>query len=239
MKGKSFIVLAVLFLCAWPVYAVIEFNDGGTHNIDYGIDDKVRVDYQAPEMYTTVNVLDGGGADEISGYENSRINVSGGSMGGLLTYGSSQAEASSGLIGCVETYDSSQLAISGGSTTVVIYLHVADSSRVDISGGNVENLSVNDYSLVNISGGYILDDLYLYDQSQIKIFGYDFTVDGQPVNYGELFAGQGHLTGTLLSGDLIDNDFYIGRDAKIILIPEPTTVFLLGIGGLFLKRRRS
>ena len=238
MKGKSFVVLAVLFLCACPAFALIEFNDGGTHNIDYEINEDVWVDYQTSEMYTTVNVLSGGFIRDLVGYEHSGINVSGGSIGGLLTYGSSRTEAFSGLISCVETYDSSQLAISCGSTTVGIYLHVADSSRVNISGGNVENLYVNDYSLVNISGGYIIDDLHLYDQSEIKIFGYNFAVDGQAVGYGELTSSSGHLTGTLLSGELFDRSFYIFHDAKIILIPEPATVLLLGLGGIWLRKRQ-
>ena len=70
----------------------------------------------------------------------------------------------------------------------------------------------------------------------IRIFGSDFEVDGQPFGYGELTSILGsiplleptrRLTGTLLSGELIDNDFYIGHNAKIILIPEPASAALV------------
>jgi len=40
------------------------------------------------------------------------------------------------------------------------------------------------------------------------------------------------MTGTLASGDIINNQFRIGNTAKIVLIPEPATFLLLGLGGL-------
>ncbi len=81
----------------------------------------------------------------------------------------------------------------------------------------------------------------------IQIFGFDFAVDGQPFGYGELSSILGgwpsdeplrHLTGTLLSGELFDNDFRIGYDAKIVLIPEPASAVILGLGSLFFALRR-
>ncbi len=60
MKVKSvkivWLAAIVLFLCACPASALVEFNDGLTHKIDYAVDASVYVDYQTPAMYTTVNV---------------------------------------------------------------------------------------------------------------------------------------------------------------------------------------
>jgi len=129
------------------------------------------------------------------------------------------------------------------------YLGSRESSQINISGGSIADLGSYDSSQVNITGGLIDSDLFLLDQSLIQIFGSDFAVDGQPFGFGELISIFGgspknepwrRLTGTLLSGELIDCDFRIGHDARIILtIPEPATVSLLSIGGLMLRKRHD
>ncbi len=316
-----FFVALVLFLCACPAIGTIHFNDGLPHDINYVINDYVRVDYQTPEMYTTVNWRAGGFMDYpywLRGYEHSRINVRGGSINELHSFDSSQVDISggeieklrshdsslvnisSGTVWQLYSFDASQVYVSGGSMKELVSL---GSSQFNISGGSVDSLGSNESSQVNMSGGSIhylqgggsskvdisagsIDgaicsvdsgqvniyggsieyiqshhssqvnvyggtigggNLALLDQSLVQIFGYDFAVDGQPFGYGELtsiFGGDiyyeplRHLTGTLLSSELIDNDFYIGHDAKIVLVPEPTTLLLLGLGGLALRKRR-
>ena len=82
-------------------------------------------------------------------------------------------------------------------------------------------------SQVDIYGGSIDRYLMPMDSSVITIHGSGFAYDGEPFN-GELISINGgdwfgepvrHLTGTLASGEPIDNDFYICYDAKIILVP--------------------
>lgn len=205
-------VMVVLFLCSPYASGTIHFKDGLTHNINYQINDNVWVDYQSPSMYTTVNLLAGASISSpyyFRGYGHSRINVRGGSINGNFYIA-----------------DSGQVNISGGS--IGSNLHSYDSSQVDISGGEI---------------GILL----LSDQSKIKIFGCDFAVDGQSVGYGELTSIFGgiwgfepfrFLTGTLTSNEPINSLFFIGENARIILIPEPASALLMVIGIFALRQRR-
>jgi hypothetical protein len=242
-------VAVVLFLGAHPALGVLEFKDGLTHDINYQIKDDVKVDWQAPGMYTTVNLLTGASVNSpyyFRGYGHSRINMLGGSIWYLYSYDSSQVNMSSGSIGgFLLINDSSQVDISGG---YIFGFGSYGSSQVNISGGLIGGLWTDDFSQVNISGGSIDRDLVLLKQSKIQISGRDFEVDGQTVGFGELTSILGgnpyneparYLTGTLLSGELINNNFRIGYDARIVLIPEPATIALLGIGSLFFRKRRK
>ena len=67
-------------------------------------------------------------------------------------------------------------------------------------------------------------------------------IDGIPVPYSDISALTGTLTGTLTSGDSLNNVFHQGGggfDGTIRLVPEPTTALLLGFGlaGLAVRRR--
>jgi len=97
-------VMAVLLsVASSPVLALVEFKDGGIHNIDYAINDDVWVDWQTPLMYTTVNMLAGGTITypyNLQALEDSRINILGGAIGrDLAAYGGSQVDIFGGSIG--------------------------------------------------------------------------------------------------------------------------------------------
>ena len=235
----------VLFLCACPAPGTIEFKDGLTHNIDYAIADSVWVDFQSPSMFTTVNLLGGGSTPNLRGYEQSRINVRGGSTG-LHSLDSSHVYISGGEILYLISQDSSYVDISGGS---IGELYSWDSSQVNITGGSIyKYLCSFSSSQVDIFGGSIKGPLYLDVRSFINIYGSNFAVDGKPFGYGEITSILGgspwdeplrHLTGTLLNGELIDNDFRIGYDARIVLIPEPASAILMSVGATILTLRRK
>ncbi len=170
MKSKTiFLVVVVLFLCACPAFGLL-LKGGLTYNIDYEINDHIWVDYDAPGMYTTLNLLDGASTSSpyrIFGCENSRINVLGGSIFFLLGDDYSHIDVSGGSIDDLNCFDSSQVDITGAITESV---YCNSSSYVRISNGSISKLSCHDSSQADISGGYI-SSIFTNDTSQINISG--------------------------------------------------------------------
>lgn len=271
-RTTIWVIAVVLSVAGSPVLGTVYLGDGHAHYIDYEINDWVKVDWLAPGMQTRLILLSGGSMMDLRGahedsivnivggsiegdlwaYDRSQIDISGGSIGTLLqAFGSSQVDISGGSIGNdLEAGGSSHVGISGGS--IGSYLYAWDSSQVDISGGSIErSLWALGSSQVDISGGFIGDELILDGSAILTIHGSNFAVDGAPFGYGELTNILGGnsgwepsrlLTGTLTSGELISNDFYIGTDGKIVLIPAPGALVLGSIGLAFvgwLRRRRA
>jgi hypothetical protein len=201
-------VVAVLCLGTAEVNALI-FNDGGAHTIDWIIDEPVSVEDSPGGDFTTLNLIDGGEITNwINVFDYSQVNMFGGSIGFVLF-----------------TWDDSQAYISDGLIAVDLY--------------------ATNYSQVEITGGSIGEIISAREYSQVTIFGSDFAVDGIPIGYGPITEGTinelgmltGTLTGTLVNGDFLNNDFDIDPDATIYLIPEPASIMFLGLGALWLRRR--
>jgi len=198
---------------------------------------------------------------------NSQVSISGGQFYYLFAHGSSQIDMTGGAFHYdFFAYDTSQIDIVGGRIGFSLYglnnsnisisggtignhLYARDKSQIDITGGLIGfSLYANNNSQVSISGGLISNELIADNSSVLTIYGSDFAVDGLDFGYGELTSILGggwndeparYLTGTLLSGDLLNNDFYIGHDASIVLIPEPATLLLLGLGAVMVMLKRK
>jgi hypothetical protein len=249
MKLMTIITWIVVFCLVSPLAMAVYFDDGLVHDIDYELD-PVYVDYGAPGMGTTVNLLEGGVVGgNMEGFENCTINISGGSIpyGYLEAYGYTQVHLSAGFISDhlrARGYETvTQVTVSGGSIGSG-GLWGSDNSQVHLSGGSIDSIIwAYENSQFRISGGSIGTKVIAEHQAVITIYGSDFAINGVPFGYGELRSvlGGNHgsepirrLTGMLYSGEPIDNDFYIGQNASIILtpIPEPSLAILL-VGLLF------
>ena len=100
-----------------------------------------------------------------------------------------------------------------------------------------------------ISGGTAAGYLRASDSSTITIFGSGFEVDGCTVGEGPIAATSGVLTGTLESGDLIDNFFCHSGSTECIdpdpatglitLVPEPDMALLCSAALLTLAAVRA
>ncbi|MBL7152213.1 MAG: PEP-CTERM sorting domain-containing protein [Phycisphaerae bacterium] len=251
MMRKSLEILVaavVLFVSTSPVMAVLTLADGAIHNIDYYLNDDVEVDYRAPGLKTELNIIAGANIyGYVVGCEDSIINIRGGHMDKASARDNSRVTVSGGVLHDFEAHDNSQVTISGGS--IRWGFHANESSQITISDGAISSdFRASDNSQVIVSGGFFRGELLLYDTALLTIEGSDFAVDGTDVGYIELTSINGFgyryepsrlLTGTLLNGDVLDSYFRIGNSAKIVLVPEPTTLLLLGLGGLALRRRRT
>jgi hypothetical protein len=232
------LIAAVLFITAGQGFGWTQFNNGGIQDVNYQLNDDVWVDYyQAPFMQTIVNLLKGGNIPSpytLQGFNNSRINISGGTINYFLqTYNSSQVTMSGGTVNYLQTYNSSQVTMSGGT---VNHLQTYGSSQVTMSGGTVNDMQTNDSSQITISGGTIGGRFLLgtsaNSSATLIIHGSNFAIDGRPVTVSSgkiisiisIFGGgcenepHRRLTGTLANGDIINSQVKIGYDAKIFLI---------------------
>lgn len=208
-----------------------------------------------------VNVFGGLFKNKIAGFNNSQIIVSGGTVetdleahdnakvifsGGwvkddLISYGKSHVTINGGWLDeSLRMYDYSHVTISGG-TLEGCRVQTHNDSQLIITGGLVSaNIQTYDNSEAFISGGQIGETFYLYD---LEVYGFStITIQGSGFNYdyGSIPDFSGLLTGTLADGGPISTNFRRMSDkANIILIPEPATLFLLGLGAVMLRRKRS
>jgi hypothetical protein len=242
------LVMFVFLLLSSQVMAWVQYKDGGIHDISTIIDDDISLDWEVPNVATTVNVLDGASIPspyKLQAYNDSSVKMSGGEIYNLYAHHNASVTMSDGTVSDLQAHNNTSVTMSDG---LVSSLSAKDNASVTMSGGTVSDLLAYDNATVTMSGGSVGGVFNLNDNVVLLIEGSGFAIDGVAVDngditsiFGDYFGNDPHrrLTGILQNGDVIDNQFRIGDDAKIILVPEPATFFLLGLGGLALRSRRK
>ena len=232
------IFAAVCFMSADSMgYTYVYLEDGGSHTIDHSLyqDDFVGLDvFVVNNPGTHLELVDGGDIWYLQGQNYSTIEIAGGSIGSGLS-----------------ATDSSMVEIIGGSIGTNIWAE--GSSSISICGGSIGgSIASQENGTIEISGGSISGGLSAGHYGVIYLYGSDFSVGGVDLNFGDslrdygIIGGPhygdlvGTVTGLLQDGTAMNNAFSISEasDADIIIVPEPLSITLFGLGGLFLRTRK-
>jgi hypothetical protein len=165
-------------------------------------------------------------------------NTSGSATGsGSVTLQAKSILGGSGTIeGAVSVRDDASIAPGNSTGTLTVgSLELSDSSLLAFELGQpgIAGGSAND--LIVINGGLVLDGILnvtpeaLFDEGTYTLFLYDT---------GATFTNNGLQFGDMPVGYLYDISTATPGKVELIVTPEPTTLGLLGIGGLTLIRRR-
>ena len=143
----------------------------------------------------------------------------------------------------VGIWNDATVDMTGGLVTNDLVLR--DQSTLNLSGGTTWSIYAEDSSTVNMTGGNLPGWVTAEwswsgpNQALINIYGYSF-------NYApdDGIADGGQLTGFWQDGTPFSMDFGDGPGStyydhvNLHVIPEPGTILLLGLGGVFLRRKR-
>jgi len=230
MKAKLFtIILAVILFTASGLYAGLEnkiFTSSGY--IFPGEEFSIVKIYNDD---TVVNML-GGMADYITTYDKSTLNVIYGQME-AEAFGYSLVNIYGGNHSGALASDYSVVNFSGDAVSRGL---VADVFGIaNMYGGTVEYVGAGDLGVVNLYGGIITECLGAYDLAIVNIYGYGFNYDPTA---GSRNGGQ--LTGFWFN----DTPFIIDLSGEqtyshINLVPEPSSLVLLGLASLILRWKKE
>jgi hypothetical protein len=157
--------------------------------------------------------ITGGWIAEFSMLNETTADIIGGGIGALLCYDTSSVDVyDTSTISLIKPFDSSFVNISGGSINDVF---AVGSSNTNIYNGDINMLQAENSSIITL-----------------YVEGYEFDPQGG-------FFQCGLLTGNWLESG---NPFSIELETEdtinhLNFVPEPTTLFLFGIGGLIVLKK--
>jgi len=183
-----------------------------------------------------------GGTTEACAYNQSTINVSGGTIYTLNSYDASTVNVTGGHVSTLDARESSTANVSGGyvytlwasdSATAMLYedataftVGAHDSATVTMLGGTTEYLGAIGGGTVNLHGGNILDSLGAGISSTLNVYGRDLVKAAEGGRYGYGQVSGFWSDGTEFTIDLNGSETYSHIslitiiDAEIEIHPE-------------------
>jgi len=195
-------------------------------------------------FYTDGVIQDGDVYDYVSVYNNAKVDMTGGTVTTQLkAYDSSTVNISGGVLHNTSTsYESaSMLNLSGNMQSDAVYIWGL--GTLNMFGGIVGSAEI--HNIANLYGGIISDYLLVTSpvniSSTVNIYGYGFQYNPLAGDYRG-----GQLTGFWLNDTPFSIDLYavynppygatIDTWSHVVLIPEPATLLLLGLGVLMQRK---
>ncbi len=226
------LLMALAIFNTISIAADVHINDGGVYSLN-------------DDTYSSSHLI----LDDIitPPFPGTHVDVEGdGDVGEILSYNNSSASIKNGSVWEVWAYDSSTIAISGGTTWQV---YASNDSKVNMSSGKITGyLFARDNSTIIMSGGSVDIFIRVEDNGMLYLGGSNFKVNGFALENGDRlsnFAKSGTITGILADGSIFNTDFNIYNTgsnagiADIVIVPEPTSLVLVGLGSLMLRRRKA
>ena len=190
--------------------------------------------------------------NNVKAYGNSRVEMTGGTIGeyggpngALDAYDESQIMVSGGSMNLLEANGHSQATISDGMTMIAA---ARENSQLTVYGGAISNLAAlenGQVAVYGMSSTPMLPILVADNEGIITLHGYEFYDDSQQIGYGKItsiFGGdwgnepERHIAVRLENGEFYGASFYLGHNSSIVLVPEPATLLLLGLGAVVLRK---
>jgi len=256
-KAMKFLSLAGALLCFANISVATTFNSSTTIT-GTGYDTIDVYDFIPDFMTTTIEFY--GSTVNLNTYDSSTFNMRDGSVVGdyfndptstlndsstVNVYSGAAFSGGSGSL--LDLYNSATLNILGGSAGTFVIAH--DSSTINMYSGILAYPGLCDQSTLNVYGGssntFLSNHYSPGSTATINIYASSYTYDPEAqFNYIDDPATGwwvSRLTATGLNGESIVvmgiSDPSISDNINII--PEPTTLILLGIGALTIRKRSA